>query len=152
MPLGQHRFMGHKQPRILLIDDNRHGMIARRDHLESKGFEVKTAASGASGLRAFDEGEFDVVVTDYKMPKMGGREVLQAIRERRPQVPVVILSGCIEQLGLKDELSEIADAVLFKGPSELDDLLRTVSKLLKRGAASARQSTESKTKSVRRKA
>lgn len=143
--------MGQKQPRILLIDDNRHGMIARRDLLESKGFEVKTAASGSSGLRAFDEGEFDVVVTDYRMPKMGGREVLQAIRERRPQVPVVILSGCIEQLGLKEELSQIADAVLFKGPSELDDLLRTVSKLVKRGAGSARQSAESKPKgAVRR--
>jgi CheY-like chemotaxis protein len=138
--------MGQKQPRILLIDDNKHGMIARRDLLESKGFDVKTAASGASGLCAFDEGEFDVVVTDYKMPKMGGREVLQAVRERRPQVPVVILSGCIEQLGLKEELSQIADAVLFKGPSELDDLLRTVSKLIKRGAGSARQSSESNSK------
>lgn len=146
--------MGHKQPRILLIDDNRHGMIARRDLLESQGFEVKTAASGATGLRTFDDGEFDVVVTDYKMPKMGGREVLQGIRDRRPHVPVVILSGCIEQLGLKEELSQIADAVLFKGPSELDDLLRTVSKLIKRGAGTARQSAESKTKrgSGRRKA
>ena len=136
--------MGHKQPRILLIDDNRHGMIARLDLLESKGFDVTTAASGAGGLRAFDEGEFDVVVTDYKMPKMGGREVLQGIRDRRPQVPVVILSGCIEQLGLKEELSQIADAVLFKGPSELDDLLRTVSKLVKRAAGSASRSSESK--------
>ena len=79
--------MRPKQPRILLIDDNRHGMIARLDLLESKGFDVTTAASGAGGLRAFDEGEFDVVVTDYKMPKMGGREVLQGIRDRRPQVP-----------------------------------------------------------------
>jgi len=143
-----------QKPRVLLIDDNQHGMIARRDLLESKGFEVKTAASGASGLRAFDEGEFDVVVTDYKMPKMGGREVLREIRERRPQVPVVILSGCIKQLGLKDELSEIADAVLFKGPSELDDLLRTLTRLVKRGPGSARQSTESKSKAAfrRRKA
>ena len=138
--------MHHKQPRILLIDDNRHGMVARRDLLESQGFDVKTAASGATGLRAFDDGEFDVVVTDYKMPNMGGREVLQAIRDRRPQVPVVILSGCIEQLGLKEELSRIADAVLFKGPSELDDLLRTVSKLVKRGAGTALQSSESKAK------
>lgn len=146
--------MVHKQPRILLIDDNRHGMIARRDLLESQGFKVKTAASGAAGLRAFDVGEFDVVVTDYKMPKMGGREVLQAIRERRPHVPVVILSGCIEQLGLKEELSQIADAVLVKGPSELDDLLRIVSKLVKRGAGTAQQSLESKSKraSGRRKA
>ena len=143
--------MGHKQPRILLIDDNRHGMIARRDLLESKGFEVKTAVSGASGLRAFDdEGEFDVVVTDYKMPTMGGREVLQAIRNRRPEVPVVILSGCIEQLGLKEELSQIADAVLFKGPGELDDLLRTVSKLVKLGATSARQSSDSKSNGASR--
>jgi CheY-like chemotaxis protein len=142
--------MGQKQPRILLIDDNRHGMVARRELLESKGFDVQTAASGASGLRAFDESEFDVVVTDYRMPKMGGREVLQAIRVSRPQVPVVILSGCIEQLGLKDELSEIADAVLFKGPSELDDLLRTVSKLVKRGAGSASHSSEPKLKEASR--
>lgn len=121
-------------------------MIARRDLLEARGFEVKTAASGATGLRAFDDSEFDVVVTDYKMPKMGGREVLLAIRDRRPHVPVVILSGCIEQLGLKEELSQIADAVLYKGPSELDDLLRTVSKLIKRGAGTARQISASQSK------
>jgi hypothetical protein len=58
----------------------------------------------------------------------------------------VILSGCIEQLGLKEELSQIADAVLYKGPSELDDLLRTVSKLIKRGAGTARQSSASQSK------
>lgn len=132
--------MSQKHPQVLLIDDNRHGMIARRDLLEEKGFLVTTAASGAAGIKAFDEGDFDIVVTDYKMPRMGGRQVLRAIRERRPQTPVVILSGCVEQLGLKEELAAEADAVLCKGPSELEDLLRIVSRLVKRRVAAERKS------------
>ena len=142
--------MSRKQPQVLLIDDNRHGSIVRRDLLEGKGYLVTTVSSGSAGIRALERGDFDIVVTDYKMPKMNGRQVMGAIRERHPQVPVVILSGCVEKLGLTDELSQEADAVLAKGPSELSDLLRTVARLVKRRAAIARESSAAKNRRRRK--
>lgn len=132
--------MNRKQPNVLLIDDIRNGSIVRRDMLEEKGYLVTIVSSGSAGLRAFDRGDFDIVVTDYKMPKMNGRQVVAEIRERSPQTPVIILSGCVEQLGLTDELAKEADAVLSKSATELKDLLRTVVRLLRRRATSARTS------------
>ena len=123
-------------PRILLIDDNKHGLIARRNVLEDLGYAVETAESGRSGIEKFDREPFDLVVTDYRMPEVSGLEVLQKVRERNKRVPVVILSGYAEKLGLTQK-STGADAVLAKGPTEAQDLVRAVARLLKRRPRSA---------------
>ncbi len=128
--------MKQSPTRILLIDDNAHGMLARRQVLEERGFAVETAATGSEGLALFERDEFDVVVTDYRMPGLGGRQVLERIRGgARPRTPVVILSGYVGKLGLAEELGD-ADAVLPKGPGELDDLMRALARLTRRPAAS----------------
>jgi len=117
--------------RILLIDDNKHGLIARRTLLEEQGYEVETATSGSIGLEKFDCQTFDVVVTDYRMPKMNGSEVLEAMRVRDPRITVVILSGYAKKLGLTQKTTG-ANAVINKGPSEGSDLIRTIGTLLNR--------------------
>ena len=121
--------MSRRSPRVLLIDDNKHGLIVRRTLLEEQGYEVETAANGIEGLEKFDQQAFDVVVTDYRMPKMNGRKVLDALRARDQRVPVVILSGYARKLGLTQKGTG-ADAVLGKGPSEGPDLVRTIAGLL----------------------
>lgn len=118
-------------PRILLIDDNRHGLIARRMLLEEAGYDVETAKDGAEGLEKFAAAVFDVVVTDFRMPHCCGTEVLERVRSADPRVPVVLLSGYVRALGLTEE-STGADAVLAKGPTEAQDLLREVARLLRR--------------------
>ncbi len=121
--------MSRRSPRVLLIDDNKHGLIVRRTLLEEQGYEVETAANGIEGLGKFDQQAFDVVVTDYRMPKMNGRKVLDALRARDQRVPVVILSGYARKLGLTQKGTG-ADAVLGKGPSEGPDLVQTIAGLL----------------------
>ena len=121
--------MLRRSPRVLLIDDNKHGLIVRRTLLEEQGYAVGTATNGIEGLEKFDEEVFDVVVTDYRMPKINGRKVLEAIRTRNPCVPIVILSGYAKKLGLTRKGTG-ANAVLSKGPSEGPDLIRTIATLL----------------------
>ena len=129
--------MIHNPPRILLIDDNRHGLIVRRSVLEERGYVVETAHCGEDGLAKSAASSFDLIVTDYRMPDLSGCEVLRKIREARPHVPIVILSGFAGPLGLT-EAETGADAILTKGPSEHDDLVRTVGRLVKRKPGSAR--------------
>ena len=121
--------MSRRPPRVLLIDDNKHGLVARRTLLEEQGYDVETAANGAEGLEKFDQQAFDVVVTDYRMPKINGRKVLDNLREREQRVPVVLLSGYAKKLGLTPKGTG-ADAVIGKGPSEGPDLVRTIARLL----------------------
>jgi CheY-like chemotaxis protein len=117
--------------RILLIDDNRHGLVARRTVLEQQGHQVTTAASGPEGLERFQEDAFDLVVTDYRMPGMTGQQVIKKLRQEKPKIPVVLLSGYVEALGLDAEGTG-ADIVLSKGPGEVQELLRAIQRLTRR--------------------
>lgn len=117
--------------RILLIDDNRHGLIARRSVLEQQGHTVTTATNGQDGVERFQEEIFDLVVTDYRMPGMTGQQVIKKIRQEKPKIPVVLLSGYVEALGLEAD-STGADIVLSKGPGEVQELLRAITRLTRK--------------------
>lgn len=120
--------------RILLIDDNRHGLVARRTVLEQQGHKVTTASSGQDGIEQFQAETFDLVVTDYRMPEMSGQQVIRKLRQQSPKIPIVLLSGYVEALGLTEQ-STGADVVLSKGPGEVQELLRAVEHLGKRRVA-----------------
>ncbi len=140
--------MQHSYPRILLIDDNKHGLIARRTLLEHAGYEVETAAGGREGLEKYQQRSFDLVVTDYRMPDLRGTNVVRKIRQSHESVPIVILSGYVEPLGLTEE-STGADAVLAKGPTEDQDLVRTIARLIKKRPGSQRSRSAAKRKAGR---
>ncbi len=75
------------------------------------------------------------------MPGLGGRQVLERIRGgARPRTPVGILSGYVGKLGLAEELGD-ADAVLPKGPGELDDLMRRFGKAHKTPCTASERAT-----------
>jgi CheY-like chemotaxis protein len=118
---------------ILLVDDNKLGLAARKALLEEQGYRVTTAASGEAALELFRAGSFDLVVTDFRMPGMNGIELIQHIRAERPGVPIILISGYTETLGLNEKATG-ADAVLAKSAHEVPQLLRTVARLLRRPA------------------
>ncbi len=134
-------------PHILLIDDNRHGLMARRTLLEEAGYRVDTARDGNEGLEKFSAAAFDVVVTDFRMPHAGGAQVLQRVREIDPRIPVVILSGYVKLLGLTEE-STGADVVLAKGPAEAQELVRVVARLLRKKKPGSQRGRSSRGKSA----
>jgi CheY-like chemotaxis protein len=120
-------------PNILLVDDNRDGLLVRRCLLEEIGCCVQIALNGEEGLKLFQAGKFDVVVTDYRMPRMNGAELIQRIRALEPNARIILLSGFVEPLGLTEQNTG-ADAVLTKSASEPVHLVRTVKRLVNRPA------------------
>lgn len=132
-----------------MIDDNRHGLAARRAVLEAGGYRVATALGGAAGVEQFENGSFDLVVTDYRMPGFNGPKVVEHIRARDTDIPIVILSGFVRDLGLTPEEAGV-NAVLTKGPTESDDLLRTVARLTKPKPGRAERSTAAASSKKRR--
>ena len=67
--------------RILLVDDNALGLSARKCVLEELGHHITVALSGSEALDEYSSGRFDLVVTDYKMPKMDGLELIARLTE-----------------------------------------------------------------------
>lgn len=78
---------------VLVVDDEEFLRLTVLDFFEDHGYRVVEAANGREGLAVFEEKKPDVVVTDLRMPEMGGLELLAAVRERSPDTPVVIVSG-----------------------------------------------------------
>jgi len=116
---------------ILIVDDNSMGLIARRTVLEELGHRVHTCSSPDEALEQCDKQRFDVVVTDYKMPKMDGIEFIRELRKQHPAMSVILISGFTDALGL-NEASTGADIVLQKSSNEVGHLIRAVNRLLKR--------------------
>jgi len=121
----------HDRAVILMVDDNEHGLIARKNVLKQEGFVSITATSAEAGLELLHTHHFDLVVTDYKMGGMDGIRFIAHLRQRTPGTPIILLSGFVEPLGL-DEGSTGADAVLSKSANEAASLVRTVNRLLTR--------------------
>jgi CheY-like chemotaxis protein len=119
-------------PSVLLVDDNKDGLLVRRALLEEQGFDVHIAVNGEEGLKLFEARLFAVVVTDYRMPVMSGLELISRIRASiKPLTPIVLLSGVVEPLGLTQENTG-ADAVIAKNSNEAAHLVRWVKRLSSR--------------------
>jgi|SRR5271155_4888737 len=117
--------------RILLVDDNCLGLAARRSVLEELGHKVHTSCTAAEALELCGKHSFDVVVTDYKMPKMSGVELIVRLRKLHPAISVILISGFTDTLGL-DEAGTGADIVLQKSNNEVPQLIRAVNRLLRK--------------------
>lgn len=119
-------------PRVLLVDDNCDGLLVRRSLIEELGCAVEVAHNGEEGLELYRASNFDVVVTDYRMPRMNGVEMIALIRQINPNAHIVLLSGFVEPLGLTEENTG-ADAVIAKSANEPGHLTRAVKRLLNAG-------------------
>jgi len=118
-------------PYILLVDDNCDGLLVRRSLLEEIGCRVKIACNGEEGLKLFEAEKFDIVVTDYRMPRMNGTQFIGQIRHLDPKASVILLSGFVEPLGLNEQNTG-ADAVIAKSSNEAAQLVRCVKRLVNR--------------------
>ncbi len=79
--------------RILLIDDDMDMCSLLSHFLQRKGFDTDMAYTGPKGLAKFKEGTFDVVLCDFRLGSMDGREVLREIKGMNPAVVVIIITG-----------------------------------------------------------
>src|SRR5262249_30316568 len=117
--------------RILLVDDNANGLSARKCVLEELGYRIITASNAADAIEEFGKHKFDLVVTDFKMPRMNGVELIARLREESPGVPIILLSGYVDALGMNEKDSG-ADVVIQKSANEVSHLVRSVARLMRK--------------------
>lgn len=82
----------HKGIKILHVDDEELFLVTTRKIMSKKGFSVIPAAGGREALEMLSQ-DPDVVILDIKMPGMDGHEVLCEIKKRKPNIPVIMLTG-----------------------------------------------------------
>src|ERR1700756_2953359 len=107
-----------KKPiKVLLLDDRHDNLILRSAILRSNGYEAISSASVEDAETHL--GEIDIAVLDYHLGAgKFGTEVAQSLRDKRPQVPIIILSATLER-----RFGGVEDMHLLKGYSSVDDLI-----------------------------
>jgi len=78
---------------VLVVDDQDSIVDLLSDIVEGLGFASDAAHDGQEAIKKFGEGDFQIVITDIKMPRMDGIELMKQIKERRPDVPVIAITG-----------------------------------------------------------
>ena len=123
----------NERSRILVVDDEPQLTRVLRTGLKSRGYDVRVAADGLSGLETFNDWHPDLVVTDLAMPNMDGLELCRRLRAIS-QVPILILSAKGEEKVKVEALDIGADDFVTK-PFGIDELLARIRASLRRANA-----------------
>ncbi len=116
---------------ILLVDDNEMVRAMAQEVLVEAGYDVFTCSEGTAALDAAGERDFDLLLTDVGLPGMSGRQLADSIRECRPEMPVLFITGYAENAQNRQEFLAEGMGMLPK-PFSLNELLRAVRQSLDR--------------------
>ncbi len=116
-------------PSILVVDDEEAIRDVLTDFLSMEGYNVQTADNGQKALELLSRGEFSLVLTDLKMPQMGGLELLKAIREHTPDVATIVMTGFGTVETAIDAMKAGAYDYLLK-PFKIDEVMLIVKRAL----------------------
>ncbi|MFB6273100.1 MAG: DUF3467 domain-containing protein [Salinibacter sp.] len=108
---------------VLVVDDEEMVRSTVTRLLSLNGHEVDRASSGAEALTMFSDTDYDIVFTDFGMPEMTGAELSRELKDRAPDLPVILLTGYTETEKAIDEV----DGILSK-PFKRDELEATIQK------------------------
>ena len=78
---------------VLVVDDEPELTFAYKTYLEYAGYKVTVANDAQTALELYKHDPADAVITDLTMPRMNGQELLQQLRQTKPNLPVIIVSG-----------------------------------------------------------
>jgi CheY-like chemotaxis protein len=110
--------------RILVVDDEPSVREAVKLLLTFDGHQVETAGCGEEGLASFASAQFDLIITDHKMPMMTGAEFAQRIKQRAPTKPIIMLTA------FAPELQPSAIDLIVHKPCRLETLREAIATVL----------------------
>ncbi|MFQ5648684.1 MAG: sigma-54-dependent transcriptional regulator [bacterium] len=116
---------------ILIIDDEPKMCKILRFALEPEGYQVTTAETAEEGVEKFDQSEFDLVVTDLKMPGKDGLFVLDTVKKRRPGTEVILMTAYATAQNAVDAMKKGAYDYIIK-PFEMDELKMKVKHIMEK--------------------
>ena len=114
--------------KILLIEDEKIMRVTLTDAIKKSGYEVTACETGLQGLEEFQNQGYDVVITDLKLPKISGLEVLRTVREKNENIYVILMTAFGSVNSAVEALKMGAYDYLTK-PFSHDELLLTLKKI-----------------------
>ena len=118
-----------EKERILIVDDSPETLEMLERNLSSEGYEVLTAPGVAEAIKILDDTPADLVITDYKMPKISGMDLIRYVRENLKNTEVMMITGYATVEGAVDAIKAGAEEYLTK-PFTDEELFSAVRRAL----------------------
>ncbi|MBA7651880.1 Transcriptional regulatory protein ZraR [subsurface metagenome] len=115
---------------ILVVDDDIGVRTIFSSFLKKEGYRVTAVKDGSEAIKAIDEGSFALALVDLRMPWLDGIEVLESIKNRKPQIPVIIYTGSGSVATAVEAMRKGAADYLIK-PFSRNELKASAKKALK---------------------
>ncbi len=122
-----------KKAKLLLVEDDASLGFIIKDNLEIKGFEVDLFPDGEKGWIAFNENSYDLCILDVMLPKKDGFVLIESIRKKNQQIPVLFLTARIDQKDKITGFKKGADDYITK-PFGIEELILRIEVFLKRSS------------------
>lgn len=117
--------------KLLLVDDEKDFIDTLAERLQLRGYHVLTASDGESALQIIENDPPHLVVLDLLMPGISGLDVLQQLKARAPQLPVILLTGRGSAAEGAEGMQIGAHDYLMK-PVNIDELIRKMEEAVKK--------------------
>ena len=114
---------------VLIIDDSAFQRGVIRSLVRDAGYETEEAENGRAGLEKIAARKPDCILTDLLMPDMGGLELLESLRELGAAIPVIIITGNIQE-SVRQRCLELGAAAVVNKPVRQEELLPAIEKAL----------------------
>jgi len=111
---------------LLIVDDEAEIREMLSRHFRYLGYDVSTAEHGVDALSVLDDRKVDIVISDIIMPEMDGIELLRAIRQQYPMIPVIMMTGYVTLDNVLTCMRQGADTCVFKPIEDLLELEEAV--------------------------
>ena len=111
-----------KHKKVLIVDDETDICDIITFDLESKGYQVTQATTGTQAMDAIKTSSFDFVVTDFRMPRFSGLHLLDELRKKSPELPVVVMMTGFSDIDAAEAIARGAYGLINK-PFATDSLL-----------------------------
>jgi len=120
-----------KKPSVLVIDDDEDIRKVLSEILKDNGYRVDSAETGGEALRKAEEKFYNLALIDIRLPDIEGIELLTKIRETKPRMRKIIITGYPTLKNAVEALNKGADAYIMK-PLDIEKVLATIKEQLKK--------------------
>lgn len=111
--------------KVLLVDDEKEFLDIMSERMTARGMEVTTATSATTALTILEKETFDAIVMDFQMPEMDGMEALKTIKDKKPELQIILLTG-YATVEKTVEAMKIGAADFLEKPADIEKLEKKI--------------------------
>ncbi len=133
--------------KVLLVDDEKEFLEVMSERMTARGMSVTTATSADEALAIIEKESFDAIVMDFQMPEMDGMEALKAIKTKKPELQIILLTG-YATVEKTVEAMKIGATDFLEKPADLEALSQKIKKAKTEKMLIVEEKTEEKIKDI----